>query len=244
MALGVVTSMLAAWIPARNAARVEPVQALQKGKYQVLSAGENRVRRQRGVGVRDGRGRVPVSDALPAAVLLWDTRCSLLAALLLVPFLSQALVKVLRVPLKWLRPVEGALAADSLLQAPRRTSATVAALVLSLALVVGQGGVARGSMESIDEWVTRHAESGSFRFHRGELRPRDFHFPPAMQQALEQVPGVAEVQPVRSVRVQYHGLPLLIVAIDEAKVAKRVQRHVIAGRCWRRWTGWRPRARA
>ena len=50
-----------------------------------------------------------------------------------------------------------------------------------------------------------------------------------MQQALEAVPGVEEVQPVRSVRVQYRGLPLLIVAIDEAKVGRRVQRHVIEG---------------
>ena len=31
-------------IPARDAARVDPVQALQKGKYQVLSAGESRAR--------------------------------------------------------------------------------------------------------------------------------------------------------------------------------------------------------
>src|SRR5207244_13649589 len=45
MAIGIFTSMVAAWIPARNAARMDPVQALQKGKYQVLSAGENRVRR-------------------------------------------------------------------------------------------------------------------------------------------------------------------------------------------------------
>ena len=39
------TSMIAAFLPARNAARVDPVQALQKGKYQVLSAGENRRRK-------------------------------------------------------------------------------------------------------------------------------------------------------------------------------------------------------
>ena len=39
---GLATSILAAWIPARNAAAVDPVKALQKGKYQVISAGENR----------------------------------------------------------------------------------------------------------------------------------------------------------------------------------------------------------
>src|SRR5438874_2390752 len=44
LGIGIATSVVAAMIPARNAARVDPVKALQKGKYQVLSAGENRVR--------------------------------------------------------------------------------------------------------------------------------------------------------------------------------------------------------
>src|SRR5678816_1030800 len=44
--IGVATSIVAAWIPARSAAAVDPVRALQKGKYQVMSAGENRRRRR------------------------------------------------------------------------------------------------------------------------------------------------------------------------------------------------------
>src|SRR6185436_13394403 len=44
MGIGVMTSIVAAAIPAHQAARVDPVHALQKGKYQVLSAGESRVR--------------------------------------------------------------------------------------------------------------------------------------------------------------------------------------------------------
>ncbi len=46
---GLVTSILAAWLPARNAAAVDPVQALQKGKYQTISAGESRRRRILGI---------------------------------------------------------------------------------------------------------------------------------------------------------------------------------------------------
>ena len=92
---------------------------------------------------RDGRGLPSAGGWRPSSspgILL-----TLVACLLFTAIPVAVLSRLLRVPLKWLRPVEGALAADSLIQAPRRTSATVAALMLSLALVVGQGGVARGS---------------------------------------------------------------------------------------------------
>src|SRR4029079_13413399 len=46
MAMGLVTSLVAAVIPARSAARVDPVKALQKGGFQSLSEGENRTRRR------------------------------------------------------------------------------------------------------------------------------------------------------------------------------------------------------
>src|SRR5262249_6600873 len=139
LALGVATSLIAATIPARNAARVDPVQALQKGKYQVLSAGEKRLRAILAI----------VVGAISIALLSFATirplfylgfALAIVAALLLTPLLSVALTQAMRPALKWMRPVEGTLAADSLIQAPRRTSASVAALMLSLTLVVGFAG--------------------------------------------------------------------------------------------------------
>ena len=55
-------------------------------------------------------------------------------ALLLGPLLVAGDREGAPAPPEVVRPVEGALAADSLIQAPRRTSASVAALMLSLAL--------------------------------------------------------------------------------------------------------------
>ena len=61
LAIGIVTSIIAAFMPARNAARVDPVQALQKGRYQVLSAGEGRLRVVAGGGA-GGTSRSRVSS--------------------------------------------------------------------------------------------------------------------------------------------------------------------------------------
>ena len=227
-ALGVTTSMLAAFIPARNAAAVEPVQALQKGKYQVLGVGESRFRRWAAAFC------IAVSLACLAAsqnrvVFYAGLAAYIFTVLLLIPFLSQALVRLLRIPLKWIRPVEGSLAADSLLQAPRRTSATVAALVLSLALVVGQGGSAAGSWVAIGEWVDNILNPDLFVSTDRNFGIRNFHFPASMEAELERIPGIDEVEPVRSVRVQYKGLPMMVVSTDEAKLHRRVRSHVIAG---------------
>ena len=128
--------------------------------------------------------------------------------------------------MKWLRPVEGALAADSLIQAPRRTSATVAALMLSLALVIGQGGVARASLQSIEEWMTTTLNPDLFISTTENIASHGARFPAAMQQELEAVAGVAEVQPVRTPRMQFHGYPVMLVSIQLESVARRVKRHV------------------
>jgi putative ABC transport system permease protein len=228
VAIGIATSLFSAWIPARGAARVDPVQALQKGRYQVLSAGENRLRRT-----------IAAVLALAAALALLFGRSlltfysgyllTIVAALLLTPTLALWLARSFRPALKGLLPVEGALAADSLLQAPRRTSATVAALMLSLAMVMGLGGVARASYRPLSEWMSTSLNPDLFVTASENLSDRTYRFPGAMREELERIPGIEHVQSVRTARVLFRGTPVLVIGVEVDRVARRVPSRVIAG---------------
>jgi len=228
IAIGVAMSMIAAFIPARNAARVEPIQALQKGRYQVLGAGENRIRR-----IAALAATIAALVCLPLGgnrtMFYLGCLLTLLASLLFAPTLSLALAKLLRRPLKWIRPIEGALAADSLIQAPRRTSATAAALMLSLALVVAQGGVARASIDSITQWMNSVMNPDLIITQSATLASRDFRFPPGVEEEIRKVAGVDEVVTARTPRIQFRGQPVMLVGIDLLPDVGRVHHRVIAG---------------
>ncbi len=228
LALGVVVSMIAAYIPARSAARVEPVQALQKGRYQVLGAGENRARRWAAAAcVALGLACLWAGAYRPLAFAGYSLTVA--AMLLLAPFLSLELARALRGPLRRFKPIEGSLAVDSLIQAPRRTSATVAALMLSLALVIGQGGVARASYESIRGWVDTTLNPDLFITATENIASRGFRFPASMIPEVTKLPAIEETQPVRTARVQFRGKPVMLVAIDMESLGRRVRRIVVAG---------------
>ncbi len=228
VAAGLVTSVVAAWLPARQAARVDPVQALQKGKYQVLTAGENRVRR---------RLALALSAAAAGCLALEGFRLAfyagylltVVAALLLTPTLALALAELLRPVLRWLRPVEGTLAADSLIQAPRRTSGTVAALMLSLAQVIGLGGMARASYTDILDWVTTALNPDLFVTPTGSLSARSVRFPAALGDAIASVEGVDAIQRVRSTRIRYGDHPILLISVELDSLGRRAPRRPVAG---------------
>jgi putative ABC transport system permease protein len=228
LVLGIGTSVLAAWIPARSAAGIDPVRALQKGKYQVLSEGENRLRR-----------RLALACFAGAAICLVASQSKLffysgyilmiLSGLLLAPTLSLLLSRMIRPVLKNVLPAEGTLAADSLLQAPRRTSATVSALMLSLAMVVGFGGFSRSTYESLDEWMRNALNPDFFVTPTANLTIRSITVPGSIGRLLESVEGVEQVQLVRSARILYRSVPNLVVSVEAEKLAEKVRRVPLAG---------------
>ena len=228
LAIGLGTSIFAAAIPARNAARVDPVQALQKGKYQVLSAGESRVRAILGL-VLGAASIVCLSIGGSRPVFYIGYVLAIVVALLVSPLLSLAMAKAIRPILKWLRPVEGALAADSLIQSPRRTSASVAALMLSLALVVAFAGMARASYDSIIDWMESALNPELFILPSRSIVARTIRFPPSMAPEVAAIPGVERVQMVRDARIVFRKTPVMVVAIEVTSIAQTVRRKPVAG---------------
>jgi putative ABC transport system permease protein len=228
MAIGVATSIVAGWLPARAASAVDPVKALQKGRTQVISEGENRARRAAAV-VCAALAVLCVVFGHKPAFFYSGYMLSVLAALLMTPTLCTWLARLLRPLLKGLRPVEGSLAADSLLQAPRRTSGAVAALALSLALVIGLAGIARSSYNSIRQWMEAAFNPDFFITSSESITQRSFRFPRELGAEIAQVAGIEEVQPVRTARILYKGTPVMLVAADVEAIARRVRAKVVAG---------------
>jgi putative ABC transport system permease protein len=226
--IGVATSIVAAVIPARHAARVDPVHALQKGKFQILSESESR-KRLTAAAALSGVSVICLMAGRTRLVFYVGYVLAISVAVLLGPLLSLVLSRALRPILKLIRPVEGALAADSLIQTPRRTSATVAAVMLSLALVVAFAGMARASYDSIIGWVDSTLNPDLFVAPAQDIVVRTLRFPPDMAADLRAIPGVARVQMVRTSRIVFRGAPVMVVATEMASLADTVRPRAVQG---------------
>jgi len=154
---------------------------------------------------------------------------AILFAMLLTPFLSVRLTRLLRPLLKWVRPVEGTLAADSLIQAPRRTSGSVAALMLSAALVVAFAGMARSTYGSLVDWMNTTLNPDLFVMPSPDIAVRNVRFPSTMSDELAALPGIETVQVVRQARVVFQQTPIMLLAVDLLSIERTARARVTGG---------------
>jgi len=157
LAVGVLITMLAAWLPGRRAAKIPPVAAMSSvhakatTKSLVLRNTLGALFSGAGVAVvlaattMDGSdGQAPMGMG---AVLL------IIGVFILTPLLSRPLIAA-AAPLLRVFGVSGKLARQNSVRNPRRTAATASALMIGLTLITGMTVMAGSLQKSIDKMAT------------------------------------------------------------------------------------------
>jgi hypothetical protein len=101
--------------------------------------------------------------------------------------------------------------------------------MLSLALVVAFAGMARGSYDSIQGWMTTALNPDLFVAPSQTIVIRTIRFPASMYGELTGVAGVQRVQAVRDARIVFRKTPIMVVAVDVKSVSETARRKPIAG---------------
>jgi putative ABC transport system permease protein len=218
---GVGVSLLGAYLPARRILGVAPVEGLRPdASYEwsrATTTGSNGVRVIVGIGATAiGVGAFVATGAYPAAE--WIVQVGLVAGLtgvtLLLPYIVPFAVRVARPVMTRMFGTVGRLSADALAKNPGRTTFTVAALVLTLGLVIGVGSALASYKAQIDRqataligaplYVTARSFSGI---------TSDQPLPGELRADLEAIEGVEFVYPLRFLFLNVDGQQGLLFAI-------------------------------
>jgi putative ABC transport system permease protein len=225
-ATGAITSVVATLLPAIHAARIQPTEALQ----QTVTAGQVQHSWRRPIlcGALAATAAVLLAVDGPRLLSYLGYALTVVVALVAGPLLARALVLALRPAMKFWRPIEGALAGDSLLVS-ERTSGAILALTFSLALAIAFAGVARGAYASVVQWLDSTMNADLFVLPSQRLELHAMRFPPDMAAEIASIPGVARVQTYRSSRATFRGKPVMVAAIEMKSVRETARQRPVAG---------------
>ncbi|MGW1531303.1 ABC transporter permease [Streptomyces aureus] len=194
--VGVLVTMLAAWLPGRRAAKIPPVAAMSSvhakatTKSLVLRNTIGALFAAAGVAVvlyattMDGSdGQAPMGLG---AVLL------ILGVFVLTPLLSRPLIAA-AAPVLRVFGISGKLARQNSLRNPRRTAATASALMIGLTLITGMTVMAGSLQKSIDKMAT-----SAIRADYLVSMANGNSLSPDVEKKLAAVDGVTGISPLRN----------------------------------------------
>ncbi|MDQ0831449.1 putative ABC transport system permease protein [Streptomyces achromogenes] len=203
MAVGVVITMVAAWLPGRRAAKIPPVAAMSSvhaaatTKSLVLRNTLGALFSAAGVAVvlaattMDGSdGQAPMGLG---AVLL------IIGVFILTPLLSRPLIAA-SAPVLRIFGVSGKLARQNSVRNPRRTAATASALMIGLTLITGMTVMAGSLQKSIDKMASAAIKADYIvsMANGNELSPD-------VDAKLKTVDGVTATSPMRNAPGRING---------------------------------------
>ncbi|WP_329580659.1 FtsX-like permease family protein [Kitasatospora sp. NBC_01250] len=158
--VGIVITVLAAWIPARRAGKVSPMAALRDHGTPSEGAA-NKIRTALGLLITAAGGALLAAGAGAKALGTGGSELglglvlTLLGFVVLGPLLAGVVIRVLGVALPALFGPAGRLAQRNALRNPRRTGATAAALMIGLALVTGASVVTNSMVSSTSSQIDK-----------------------------------------------------------------------------------------
>ncbi|MET9516691.1 FtsX-like permease family protein [Streptomyces sp. NPDC002994] len=202
-AVGVLVTMLAAWLPARRAAKIPPVAAMSS---------VHAVATTKSLVVRNSIGGfitlLGAAGILGGAAVGKDGRMligagaffALIGIIVLIPLLSRPVIALVRPLISKLFGVSGTLAGQNAVRNPRRTGATASALAIGLTLVTGLSvlGVTMG--RAVDKMTTDNIKA-DYMFTMANSGSLDS----SALSALEKVPGVSAVSPQTAANFELKG---------------------------------------
>ena len=214
-AIGVVVTVLAAYLPARRAAKTPPIAAMRADAVST----ERSLRRRTLVGsVLSGLGAAALiagslsSDGSSGASLVGVGALALiLGATALSPVLARPFLRVVGAALPRLWGTTGHLARENAIRNPRRTAATASALMIGLALVSAFTVIGASTNKSVDELI-----SGSVQAELIVSSAVQQPFTPAIAEQVAGVDGVQAVMPLRWGQAQVDGQMSFVSGVDPA----------------------------
>lgn len=211
-AVGVVVTMLAAYLPARRAARLAPVAALRDD----VALPESSLRRRvlsGSVLIVLGTGAMLLGFDRSGNTTLILIGLGMLAILvgvsLLSPWLGRPLTRAFEVGYRRVFGTVGVLAAQNSLRNPRRTAATASALMIGLTLVALMSILGQSATASVDAAV-KSTLTSQFVVSNVVGTP----FTPSVAQRIRRLDGVQDVSQFRSAVGRIGGRQAFIGAVD------------------------------
>ncbi|MDX3457781.1 ABC transporter permease [Streptomyces sp. ME02-8801-2C] len=157
LAVGILITMLAAWLPGRRAAKIPPVAAMSS--VHATATTKSLVLRNTlgalfsGAGVAVVLAATTMSGSDGQAPMGIGAGLLIIGVFILTPLLSRPLIAA-AAPLMRVFGVAGKLARQNSVRNPRRTAATASALMIGLTLITGMTVMAGSLQKSIDKMAT------------------------------------------------------------------------------------------
>jgi putative ABC transport system permease protein len=231
-AAGVATALLAALLPALQAAGEEPADAVRR-----TPPGPRTVARllhavDCGLVVAAGLAGMAFRTALPPRAGAYGGAILLLLGLLAsTPLLAAGAARLLQPAARLVPGLAARLAADSLARSPGRTGLVIGALAAGVALLVQTAGVTASSEQAVLSWLDHLLAcdlvvSSINPATSSQTQPMD----ESVGRQIEALPEVRKAVPVRARYVDYRDTKVLLVAVDTGAFFDPVlHRHPVPG---------------